>query len=76
MVLNNVDSGVASGLDNIDKKGIRVTKDRSSVTPLIINKILKNINFLDLLGIINLIIAINDIKGVRFEFIFLKNCMI
>lgn len=53
MVLKYVESDDASGFDKIDKKGINVINDRSSVKPLIINKILKKINFFDLLGIRN-----------------------
>ena len=72
MVLNNIDSGADSGFDNIDKKGIRVAKVKSSIEPVIINKIMYNQNFFNLLAIINPIISKNEKKVDKFKFFIRK----
>ena len=72
MVLNNIESGGDSGFDNIDKKGIRVVKVKSSIEPVIINKIMNNQNFFNLLAIINLIISKNEKKVDKFKFFLRK----
>ena len=69
---DNIESGGDSGFDNIDKKGIRVVKVKSSIEPVIINKIMNNQNFFNLLAIINLIISKNEKKVDKFKFFLRK----
>ena len=60
MLLKNIESGGDLGFDKIDKKGKRVANVKSSMQPVIINKILKKNNFFDFLSTIKLIISKND----------------